>query len=185
MTDNGIQRPDKDNIIKMKKTKKPDQYSRKQFLRTAGSTALFATLGIGIYGCGSDNTVGGIDSEPPTSPSDDAITISDNGNKIEIDLSDDSVSGLQIEGGWLLVTGANTLVVNVGDNVIRAFTSVCTHQECSRDWGFSNGVFECLESGCGHGSRFDTNGKVIRGPATRDLAEFTVVTENDIVTITK
>ncbi|MEX1013561.1 MAG: Rieske (2Fe-2S) protein [Candidatus Paceibacterota bacterium] len=168
----------------MKTKTDTNQYSRKQFLKSAGSTALFATLGIGLYGCG-DNSMDAMDSEPPINPGSSAITISDNGNKIIIDLNDDSVSGLGSEGGWLLITQANTLVVNVGDNVIRAFTSFCTHARCSRDWGFRNGVFECLESGCGHGSRFDTNGKVVKGPATRDLTEFTVVTENNSVTITK
>tara|TARA_R100001143_G_scaffold63593_1_gene73112 strand:+ start:23676 stop:24170 length:495 start_codon:yes stop_codon:yes gene_type:complete len=155
-------------------------YSRKQFLKTAGSTALFATLGIGFVGC-SDSSMDAISSEPSMRPGSDAITISNNGNKIEIDLNDDSVSGLRSEGGWLLVDDARTLVVNVGDNVIRAFTSVCTHQQCFRDWRFSNSLFECT---C-HGSRFNTSGEVVRGPATRDLAEFTVVIENNTVTITK
>lgn len=66
-------------------------------------------------------------SEPPMTPGSGAIIISNNGNKIEINLGDNSVSGLRSEGGWMLIRNANTLVVNVGDSVIRAFTSVCTH----------------------------------------------------------
>lgn len=122
-----------------------------------------------------------MNSEPPISPSNDAITISNNGNRVVIDLSDDSVSGLQLEGGWLLINGANVLVVNVGDNVIRAFTSVCTHAGCADQWQFNNDLFVCT---C-HNSRFNTSGAVVQGPATRDLTEFTVVTENNSVTITK
>lgn len=172
----------------MKTTEEKDQYSRKQFLRTAGSTALFTTLGIGLYGCGSPT---GASEEPIIPPADtgnedNGIAITNSGNRITLDLTNENLEGLKTEGGWLLISAANTLVVNVDGTVIRSFTSVCTHDRCRDSWGFNNGIFECLKSGgCGHGSRFNTNGEVVRGPATRDLAEFTVVTENDSVTITK
>lgn len=167
----------------MKTTEEKNPYSRKQFLRTAGSTALFTTLGIGLYGCGSPT---GATEEPIIPPADtgnedNGIVITNSGNRITLDLTNENLEGLKTEGGWLLISAANTLVVNVDGTVIRSFTSVCTHAGCSKDWGFSDNRFECT---C-HGSRFNTNGEVVRGPATRDLAEFTVVTENDSVTITK
>jgi len=166
-----------------------EQIDRKEFLRTAGSTALFAFLGIGMIGCGNstsamdENIVGGTPGDNGGGSS--GINISNNGNTITIDLTAGDVSALNNSGGWLLITGANTLVVNVGDSVIRAFTSVCTHSGCSTDWGFNDGVFECLESGCGHGSRFNTNGEVVRGPANSDLDEFSVTRDGDTVTINK
>ncbi len=160
------------------------EYSRKQFLKTAGSTALFATLGIGLYGCGSStDAMNGSEVIPPDSGNDgdDAITISENGNTITLNLGADSLSGLNDEGGWMLIRDATTLVVNVDGNTIRAFTSVCTHQGCSTNWQFSSNRFECT---C-HGSRFDTSGTVLRGPATRDLEEYSVNRDDDIVTINK
>lgn len=155
-------------------------FSRKDFLRTAGSVSLFAALGIGFYGCSSSTDA--TDITPPTIPdNDNAITITGGGNTITIDLSNSSVANLREQGGWLLITAANTLIVNVDGETFRSFTSVCTHQGCSTDWQFSNELFECR---C-HGSRFNTSGTVVRGPANADLAEFSVSVEGDIVTINK
>lgn len=161
--------------------KKNDNVTRKDFLRTAGSTALFAALGIGFFGCStSTDSMNGNGDMPPTN-GDDGITITDGGNTITVDLSASSVSSLNQEGGWLLIRDANTLAVNVDGQNIRAFTSVCTHQGCSTNWTFSDSLFECT---C-HGSRFNTSGQVARGPANRDLEEFSVSRDNDIVNITK
>lgn len=153
----------------------PKPYSRKEFLRTAGSTALFATLGIGFMSCGSVT-----DSNPPqrvdTSDPDSPITIS--GNTITIDLSSSSLSGLTTSGGWLLITEAETLVVNIDGNSYRAFTSVCTHTGCSTSWNFNGDLFTCT---C-HNSKFNTSGEVVQGPASRDLAEFsTERNENELI----
>ena len=154
-------------------------FSRKDFLRTAGSVSLFAALGIGFYGCSSSTDA--TNTTPPTIPDENAITITGGGNTISIDLSNNSVANLREQGGWLLITAANTLIVNVDGDIFRSFTSVCTHQGCTTNWQFSNELFECT---C-HGSRFNTSGSVVRGPANADLAEFTVSVEGDIVTINK
>ncbi len=154
--------------------------SRKEFLRTAGSVSLFAALGIGFYGCSSSTDA--IDGQPPQIPADDgAITITSGGNTITIDLTQTSVANLLSQGGWLLITAANTLIVNTDGENYRSFTSVCTHQGCSTNWQFSNSLFECT---C-HGSRFDTSGSVVRGPATGNLAEFTVTADGNKITINK
>ncbi|MCC5941261.1 MAG: ubiquinol-cytochrome c reductase iron-sulfur subunit [Balneolaceae bacterium] len=154
--------------------------SRKEFLKTAGSLTILSTLGIGIYGCSSSTDA--VNGQPPQVPSDDgAISITSGGNTIEIDLTKDSVSDLLAQGGWLLITAANTLIVNVDGDNYRSFTSVCTHQGCSTNWQFSNNLFECT---C-HGSRFDTSGSVVRGPAASNLTEFTVTVEGNKITINK
>lgn len=158
--------------------------TRKDFLRKAGSTALFAALGVGFFGCStSTDSMNGNDDRPTGNGSsgDNGITITDGGNTITIDLSESSVSDLNEGGEWMLIREANTLVVNVDGQTIRAFTSVCTHQGCSTNWRFSDSLFECT---C-HGSRFNTSGEVARGPANSDLEEFSVSRDDDIVTITK
>jgi cytochrome b6-f complex iron-sulfur subunit len=160
---------------------KQHTYTRKDFLKTAGSTALFATLGIGFYGCSnSTDAISDTEVRPPSGGS-DAIDISNNGNTISIDLSKESVSGLNQQGGWMLIRDASTLVVNVDGSQIRAFTSVCTHAGCSTNWQFSNDLFECT---C-HNSRFNTSGSVVRGPATRDLQEFSAARDGDLIVISK
>jgi len=150
--------------------------SRKDFLRTAGSTALFATLGIGFFGCSSKVT--GNEPEEMEEPG-EAIQVE--GNTITIDLEQSEVAGLRSAGGWLLINQANTLVVNVDGDIIRAFTSVCTHTQCSDSWDFNNNEFIC---NC-HFSKFDTSGRVISGPATQDLEEYSVTRNDNIVTIVK
>lgn len=155
----------------------PKPYSRKDFLRTAGSTALFATLGISFMSCGSvtDSNTPQVDSSDPDSP----ITIS--GNTITIDLNSSSVSSLRNSGGWLLIREAETLVVNIDGSSYRAFTSVCTHSGCSTNWNFNGDLFTCT---C-HNSKFNTSGEVVQGPASRDLEEFSVEQNNDELIIKK
>lgn len=157
-----------------------DAVSRRAFLKTAGSVALFAAMGISFKGCGSDsateNIVGPSPDDPPSSGS--GFTIS--GNSITIDLSKDDAASLANNGAWGLIAAAQTLVVNI-DGTFRAFTSVCTHTGCDRSWNFSNQQFICT---C-HGSRFNTRGEVVQGPANRNLQEFAVTRNANIVTIQK
>ena len=70
------------------------------------------------------------------------------------------------------------LIVN-WESEIRAFTSVCTHEGCARDWVFGRGVFTCT---C-HSSKFNYRGEVVAVPADKNLAEFSVTQEGDILTI--
>jgi len=188
-------------ITTMEKTEKLNQYSRKRFLRTAGSTALFATLGISFYGCGSatDAGNGSFDNDqtgttpPPTgsesingfsevSSSNAGIQV--NGNEITLDLEQESLSKLKDEGQAIWLSDEKVLTVNVDGTTIRSFTAICTHASCSDSWSLGGGNFNC---GC-HGSRFNSSGGVVRGPAQANLAEFSTQINEDnanIVTITK
>lgn len=158
---------------------KNNDVSRKDFLRTAGSTALFAALGISFASCDVSDSGEDEPTPPPTNPPDSGISVS--GNVTTIDLTKSDTSVLAGQGGWLLINQSQLLVVNVDGNTIRAFTSVCTHQSCSVNWQFSNNLFTCT---C-HGSQFNTSGGVVRGPAGSDLQEFAVVRSGNTVTITK
>lgn len=156
---------------------------RRKFLKTASSAALLSYFGV-IAGCNvtdgnndPDTDSGGTDSPPPTNGSGEAIVIDD--DQVIIDLSKDSVADLAEEGGWLLINDAQMLVVNTDGEEIRALTSVCTHAGCDNSWQYGNDVFTCT---C-HNSRFQNDGAVISGPATRDLRSFSVSRDGDIVTI--
>ena len=48
---------------------------------------------------------------------------------------------------------------------VLALTSVCNHQQCTVDWQARSSRFQCP---C-HGSRFASDGRLQRGPATKGL----------------
>lgn len=154
--------------------------SRRAFLRTASASAVLAALGIPLTGCGDDNPVGP-EEEPPgegEEEEDSGITI--DGSTITLDLTKDDTDHLQEEGRFLLIREADVLAVNVDGEQIRAFTSTCTHQQCTINQ-FDGSTFQCP---C-HGSEFDTSGDVVEGPATQSLTEYDVERDGDVVTITK
>jgi cytochrome b6-f complex iron-sulfur subunit len=157
--------------------------NRRFFLKRAGMAVLAGYVGGSILvSCTTDelDNLGGNNSNNNGTPSEDSaegITIS--GNTITIQL--DKVAELQNQGGWLLIVGAQTLVVNTGSNIFNALTSVCTHSNCDRNWTFSNSRFTCT---C-HGSQFDIDGSVLQGPANRPLNSFNTRFEEGVLTISK
>ena len=138
----------------------PTTLSRRGFVSAAAWSLIGATLAgacgggdggpTGTGGGGTPNTGGG-------------ITV--NGGVITIDLAEQT--GLAAANGFLLLSQARTIGINTGGNAYRAFTSVCTHEQCDVN-GFSAGRIRCP---C-HGSQFDTSGRVVVGPATLPLTEY-------------
>lgn len=150
-----------------------DSSSRREFLRCTCTSATLLALGWGLTGCDS-NAMEDDDGDPGA---EDGITIS--GNTIMLDLQGSQAKTLASAGGFLLIEEAKTLAINTGDE-IRAFTSVCTHQQCDIN-SFQN---ERLVCPC-HGSQYNTDGEVVGGPAPAPLQEFTVERDGNTVTITK
>jgi len=76
--------------------------------------------------------------------------------------------------------GKNILLANL-DGEIYAFDSRCPHVGLSLDKGTLEGnVITCPH----HGSRFDvTTGKLIKGPAKKDLPTYKVKIEGDAVLV--
>ena len=90
-------------------------------------------------------------------------------------------TALANNGGTAIVSSSagTFLVVRTGTTTASAFTATCTHQQCTVT-GFTEGVFQCP---C-HGSRYDTNGAVVRGPATQNLRRFNATVNGDVISIT-
>jgi cytochrome b6-f complex iron-sulfur subunit len=84
-------------------------------------------------------------------------------------------------GGTAIVTSSlgTMLVARTDATTVSAVTAMCTHQQCTIT-GFTEGVFQCP---C-HGSRFNTTGGVVRGPATQALRRFNASIANNVITIT-
>jgi cytochrome b6-f complex iron-sulfur subunit len=64
-------------------------------------------------------------------------------------------------------------------DTIIAVKPICTHRNCLVDWARDRHVFVCA---C-HDSEFDTEGKVLTGPATEPLATYAVKLEKDTILI--
>lgn len=76
------------------------------------------------------------------------------------DYSEESVTLLEAERMFIVRTQEG----------IRAISAICTHLGCTVNWSEKNNHYECP---C-HGSIFNTDGKVIAGPAPRPLSWFDV-----------
>lgn len=133
--------------------------NRKTFIQKAGAAAALMTLGISLDSCKED------DIQPDLS------------EPLVLDMSASPFDEI-LSRNWLLHPDENVLIVN-WEGEIRAFTSVCTHEQCARDWVFGRGVFTCT---C-HTSQFDYTGAVVAGPALKNLAEFQVTRSGDLLTI--
>ncbi len=61
-------------------------------------------------------------------------------------------------------------IVRAKEGYFYAVSAVCTHLGCIVNWKSEDGSIACP---C-HGSKFDTEGKVLDGPAPRSLQRFTI-----------
>ena len=149
---------------------------RREFLKKAGSVALFAALGINLQSC--SNSTG---SEPEEEENDNTNPIVIDGNTVTLDISSSFFNDLQNQNGMVVSVSGGFLAVNVDGTTIRAFSNVCTHLSCSNNWQLPGDRFICT---C-HNSVFNLNGEPISGPANRDLPEYNVTRNGDTVVIQK
>jgi Rieske Fe-S protein len=75
------------------------------------------------------------------------------------------------EGRIVLVNGQKVAVYHDELGALSGVSPVCTHLGCDVNFNNSEKTWDCP---C-HGSRFDTDGRVLNGPATKDLAPVSIV----------
>ena len=92
---------------------------------------------------------------------------------LTLDLNAKENAALKKVGGAVKVTKGTTklIVVRSKTSTYTAFSSTCTHNGCQVPLPNASGAIICP---C-HGSRFDATGKVVKGPAKRDLPKAQVV----------
>jgi cytochrome b6-f complex iron-sulfur subunit len=146
--------------------------TRRDFCIHACQTISLATVAGALQGCGGS----------PTSPSEDSPLQMISGTIVNgaVAVTIDAASPLSAVGGAALVqsTAGNFLVARTAQSAFSALTAVCTHQGCTVN-GFDNQIFVCP---C-HGSRYNTSGAVVAGPATRALQQFATEFSNNVLTI--
>jgi Rieske Fe-S protein len=90
--------------------------------------------------------------------------------------------GMTVEAtGTLLGRPVPIAVTRLSETVVVAVSRVCTHEGCTVNLPSSPGA--TLDCPC-HGSRFQTSGQVVNGPAARALASFPTRIEGSQVVIT-
>ena len=75
--------------------------------------------------------------------------------------------------------GDRAVAVSSSGGVLTVLENICTHMGCQTGWELSGGYWECP---C-HGSRFNPDGSVLRGPATLPLTSLAFHIENDQIVL--
>ncbi|MCG3121378.1 MAG: Cytochrome b6-f complex iron-sulfur subunit [bacterium] len=157
--------------------KNPEVQTRREFcLNACQAASLFAisgALSALLQGCSSD--------DPLSSNAQNLSKIQATAVNGTVTLNIDANSPLATVGSAAQVQyGGNTLLVaRTAQDTFAAVTAVCTHQGCTIT-GYGNQVYTCP---C-HGSQFDTNGQVKRGPAGSALRKYQAQFANNQLTIT-
>ena len=94
----------------------------------------------------------------------------------------DKVPALKKVGGWVKVklAGEEILLVRDGPKSVKGLHSKCTHQNCPLEYNAKSAKLDCT---C-HGSSFDLNGKVLKGPAAKNLKSYPIAVEGERLVIT-
>ena len=71
------------------------------------------------------------------------------------------------------------LVTRTSQQTFMAVTAICTHEQCTIT-GLDGAIYVCP---C-HGSRYNTGGQVLSGPATQSLQQFATAFADGVVSIT-
>jgi len=155
--------------------------NRRKFLKSAGSTALFTSLGTSFFiACSEaeENIDPDNNNNNNNNNTENGFTV--DGNIYSIELNHPNFSVLKSTGGWYLFNEGGMLLVNVGQDIIRAFSNNCPHAGCRTSWKYSNNNFTCT---C-HTSIFTNEGALVSGPANSDLASYLSQKEEDILIVT-
>ena len=154
--------------------------NRREFLTWVGVGWMASSLPVAIAACASDasktpSAPTPIASTPPappaTTPRADGFLIA--GTVAELDKNG------KIQNKTL-PTGPVLVVRNPADSkTLYAVNPTCTHNGCSVEWEADEKLFDCP---C-HDAEFASDGKVVKGPATKPLKTYQVKIEGDSVLV--
>jgi len=102
---------------------------------------------------------------------------SGSGNETVIDLNGSAYNSLKSVGGFAY--SGNIIIIRTGDAQYIAMSKLCTHDSCTVSWNNAASQIICP---C-HGSKFDSNGGVLTGPATAALKKYMVTVSGSTLKI--
>ncbi|KAF0237404.1 MAG: Rieske (2Fe-2S) domain-containing [Prolixibacteraceae bacterium] len=112
----------------------------------------------------------------------DDLTEDDNNNNnntggITVDLTDPDYAALKTVGGFAYK--GDIIIIRSTETVYIALSKVCTHLQCTVTYSSSSKDIPCP---C-HGSKFNTEGAVLNGPAASPLKKYDVKQNGNTLTI--
>jgi len=94
-----------------------------------------------------------------------------------VDLTDPAYAALKTVGGFAYK--GDIIIIRSTDTVYIALSKVCTHSQCTVTYNSSSKDIPCP---C-HGSKFNTEGAVLNGPANSPLKKYNLKQDGNILTI--
>ena len=96
---------------------------------------------------------------------------------ITVDLTDPAYANLKTVGGYSYK--GDIIIIRSTETVYLALSKICTHQGCFVSYNSSSKDLPCP---C-HGSKFNTDGAVLNGPAASALKKYSVTQNGNILNI--
>ena len=156
-----------------------DRQTRRQFCTRTCSAAAVVALG-GAFGAVLQSCGGGSPTSPGGSSAAALPTINGTVVGASIVITIDASSPLAAAGSLAFVqsSAGSVLVARTSQDTFSALASGCTHASCAIT-GYSGQTFVCP---C-HGSRFDSSGRVVNGPAGTALRQYATQFTGGVLTI--
>jgi len=150
---------------------------RRKFLGWVGVGVLASSLPVAIAACNSSSTdelVNGEQATDESSPEVAESPVREDGFQSfgTTEELDEKVTILDKKAGVLLVR-------NTENKQISALNPKCPHQGCIVEWDADEKSLACP---C-HGSKFDADGELLEGPATKALTSYEVKEEDKLVLV--
>jgi len=159
--------------------------TRRGFISMTTATLIGATLAACAGGGDPGGTAGPTGPGPGgTTPPPSGVTFVNNVLSVPLSGAPNlaASNGFEVFASSIGGSTPSIIIINLGGNLFKGFSSICTHQNCTVN-GFTGTRMLCP---C-HGSEFDTSGRNVVGPAPSPLKEyatrFDVATA--VVTVTK
>lgn len=77
------------------------------------------------------------------------------------------------------IINLRAIAIYNNNGTLHAFENICPHLACSVEWNDDEGVWDCP---C-HGSRFNVDGSVLRGPSIEPLPPLTIEVVDGEITL--